>query len=54
MHWKENGHKTRKDFWHQWHKEYLLSLRETLSLRHKWVRSAIDSVTQEGDIVLIN
>ena len=40
-------------FWDQWHKEYLLSLRETLPLRHKGVRSAIDSVPQEGEVVFI-
>ena len=40
-------------FWDHWHKEYLLSLRETLPLRHKGVRSAIDSVPQEGEVVLI-
>ena len=40
-------------FWDHWHKEYLLRLRETLPLRHKGVRSAIDSVPQEGAVVLI-
>ena len=40
-------------FWDHWHKEYLLSLRETLPLRHKGVRSAINSVPQEGEVVLI-
>ncbi|XP_062503920.1 uncharacterized protein LOC134180751 [Corticium candelabrum] len=40
-------------FWDQWHKEYSLSLRETLPLRHKGVKSAIDSVPQEGQVVVI-
>ena len=51
-HWKKNQKQLEK-FWKVWKNDYLLSLRETLPLRHRGSRSQLSREPKIGEVVIL-